>query len=114
MPRTRRCDPRYPSTMAVMVASVEPSHLEQLEAQRARFEEDGMLVIEDAVSPETIDRVREATDRIVAQGGRRGRWIGKPVSAKRRVEYRGLFNLDEAFLDLLAPPQVFPLMVAIL
>jgi ectoine hydroxylase-related dioxygenase (phytanoyl-CoA dioxygenase family) len=100
--------------MAVTVASVEPTHFAALEAQRARFEADGLLVIENAIPRETIDRVREATDRIVAEAGPRGRWIGKPVSAKRRVEYRGLFNLDEAFLALLAPPKVFPLMVALL
>jgi ectoine hydroxylase-related dioxygenase (phytanoyl-CoA dioxygenase family) len=100
--------------MAVTVAPVEQGRIEQLAAQRAKFEQDGMLVIKDAVTQETIDRVREATDRIVAEGGQRGRWIGKPVSAKRRVEYRGLFNLDEAFLDLLAPPKVFSLMVTLL
>jgi ectoine hydroxylase-related dioxygenase (phytanoyl-CoA dioxygenase family) len=100
--------------MAVTVASVEPTQFDALEAQRARFEEDGMLVIENAIPRETIDRVREATDRIVREAGPRGRWIGKPVSAKRRVEYRGLFNLDEAFLDLLAPPKVFAPIVALL
>jgi ectoine hydroxylase-related dioxygenase (phytanoyl-CoA dioxygenase family) len=100
--------------MAVTVASVEPTQFDALDAQRAKFEEDGMLVIENAISRETIDRVREATDRIVREGGPRGRWIGKPVSAKRRVEYRGLFNLDEAFLDLLAPPKVFAPIVALL
>jgi ectoine hydroxylase-related dioxygenase (phytanoyl-CoA dioxygenase family) len=100
--------------MAVTVASVEPTQFDALDAQRAKFEEDGMLVIENAIPRETIDRVREATDRIVREGGPRGRWIGKPVSAKRRVEYRGLFNLDEAFLDLLAPSKVFAPIVALL
>jgi ectoine hydroxylase-related dioxygenase (phytanoyl-CoA dioxygenase family) len=100
--------------MAIAVASVEPTQIEQLDAQRVQFEEDGLLVVKNAVSRETIDRVREATDRIVAEGGPQGKWIGKPVSAKRRVEYRGLFTLDDAFLDLLAPPKIFPLMVALL
>jgi ectoine hydroxylase-related dioxygenase (phytanoyl-CoA dioxygenase family) len=100
--------------MAGTVAPTDPTQIDPREAQRAKFEEDGMLVIEDAISRETVDRIREATDRIVAEGGPRGRWIGKPVSAKRRVEYRGLFNLDEAFLDLLAPPRVLPSIVALL
>src|SRR3954453_11409483 len=100
--------------MAVPVASVEPTQVERLEQQRATFEEDGVLVIEDAVSPGAIERIREAADRIVAQGGRQGRWIGKPVSARRRTEYRGLFNLDEAFLELLAAPKVLPLIVSLL
>jgi hypothetical protein len=73
--------------MAVTVASVEPTQFDALEAQRAKFEEDGMLVIENAIPRETIDRVREATDRIVREAGPRGRWIGKPVSAKRRVSW---------------------------
>jgi ectoine hydroxylase-related dioxygenase (phytanoyl-CoA dioxygenase family) len=43
--------------------------MDLLESLRARFEEDGVLVIPDAVSPETIARVTEATDRIVREGG---------------------------------------------
>jgi ectoine hydroxylase-related dioxygenase (phytanoyl-CoA dioxygenase family) len=98
----------------VSAPSVGGPQAELLEQQRARFEEDGMLIIKNAVPTEAIDRVREATDRIVSEGGDKGRWIGKPVSAKRRVEYRGLFNLDDAFLELLVPQTVFPLMVKIL
>jgi ectoine hydroxylase-related dioxygenase (phytanoyl-CoA dioxygenase family) len=30
------------------------------------------------------------------------------------VEYRGLFNLDDAFMEVLAPPTLFPLVVRIL
>ena len=100
--------------MSVTVAPIAAAQADLLEAQRARFEEDGLLVIENAVAAETIDRIRETTDRIVGERGPRGRWIGKPVSMKRRVEYRGLFNLDDAFLGLLAPPKVFPLVVALL
>src|SRR5688500_13388770 len=74
-----------------------------LDALVSRFNEDGYLVIEDAVSAQTIDRVREAADRIVAAGAQAGRWQGKPETAPRRVEYRGIFNLDEAFMELLAP-----------
>ncbi len=100
--------------MTVTVAPVGRLQMDLLGPQRAQFEEDGVLVVRDAVSPEAIARVTEASDRIVAEGGSQGRWIGKPVSAKRRVEYRGLFSLDDAFLELLAPPKVFPLMVALL
>jgi len=96
------------------VASVDPSQREQLDELAEQFERDGMLIIRGAVPLETIDRVRRATDRIVEEAGPAGRWTGKPVSAKRRIEYRGLFNLDDAFLGLLAPPPVFPLVVRLL
>lgn len=85
-----------------------------LDALVSRFNQDGYLVIEDAVGAQTIDRVREAADRIVATGGQAGRWQGKPETAPRRVEYRGIFNLDEAFMELLAPAAVFPVVVKIL
>ena len=78
------------------------------------FDANGYVVIEDAVSQETIERVREAADRIVAESGERGRWWGKPETAPRRVEYRGIFNLDEAFMGLLAPVKVFPLVVRLM
>lgn len=87
---------------------------EVLDEQRARFEEDGYLVVENAVPLETVERVRNAADRIVAEGKAPGMWLGKPASRKKRVEYRGLFNLDEAFLELLSPAAVFPLVVRIL
>lgn len=85
-----------------------------LDEQVAQFEEDGYIVVENAVSPEAIDRVRAAADRIVAEGAPAGRWIGKPETAPRRVEYRGLFNLDDAFMELLAPSTIFSLIVRIL
>jgi ectoine hydroxylase-related dioxygenase (phytanoyl-CoA dioxygenase family) len=106
------------ATLGLMTLATAPTQIpvdhDLLNEQAARFERDGMLIIEDAVPVETIDRVRAATDRIVAEAEQPGRWIGKAVSATRRVEYRGLFNLDEAFLDLLAPQNVFPLMVRLL
>jgi ectoine hydroxylase-related dioxygenase (phytanoyl-CoA dioxygenase family) len=98
----------------VRVHDVDAAQAAVLDAQAEQFDQDGMLIIRRAVAPETIERVRAATDRIVAEGGPAGRWIGKAVSARRRIEYRGLFNLDDAFLDLLAPPTVFPLIVRIL
>jgi Phytanoyl-CoA dioxygenase (PhyH) len=82
--------------------------------QVARFDEDGYLIIENAVPLETIERVRAAADRIVDEGAPPGRWYGKPETVPRRVEYRGLFQLDDAFMELLAPPTVFPLAVRIL
>jgi Phytanoyl-CoA dioxygenase (PhyH) len=93
---------------------VPPNAIDLIEGQRAEFEERGYLVIRDAVPPETVERVRAAADRIVADGAPPGRWHGKPESRPGRVEYRGLMNLDDAFLDLLAPPSIFPLVVRIL
>lgn len=79
-----------------------------------RFNRDGYIVIKDAIPPDVIDRVGAAADRIVAEGGVAGRWWGKPETAPRRIEYRGIINLDEAFMELLAPPKVFPLVVKIM
>jgi ectoine hydroxylase-related dioxygenase (phytanoyl-CoA dioxygenase family) len=98
----------------VSVSPVDPAQADSLEQQRAQFDRDGMLVIENAVPPETIERIRTATDRIVAEGEQAGRWIGKPASMLRRIEYRGLYNLDEAFMELLAPSTIFPLIVRLL
>ncbi len=80
----------------------------------SRFNRDGFLIVKGAVGTDVVDRVRRAADRIVEEGAEPGRWWGKPETAPRRVEYRGLFNLDEAFMDLLAPAAVFPLIVRIL
>src|SRR5688500_4882467 len=85
-----------------------------LNEQAAEFNERGMLIVRDAIPPETVERVRAAADRIVDEAETPGRWIGKAHSVNKRVEYRGLFNLDERFMDLLAPPTVFPLVVRIL
>ncbi len=54
--------------------------------QAARFEEDGYLVVEGAVSLDTVERVRAAADRIIAEGAPPGRWFGKPETAPKRVE----------------------------
>ena len=91
--------------------SIAPAELEGL---RSKFEEDGYVVIKDAVPRETIERVTAAADRIVAEGGQAGRWYGKPETQPRLIEYRGLMNLDETFLELLAPPKVLPLVVRLL
>jgi ectoine hydroxylase-related dioxygenase (phytanoyl-CoA dioxygenase family) len=93
---------------------VDPDVRARLDAQAAEFEERGMLVVRDAVPLETVEQVTAAADRIVEAAGRAGRWIGKPHSVDKRVEYRGLFNLDERFMDLLAPAAVFPLVVRLL
>jgi ectoine hydroxylase-related dioxygenase (phytanoyl-CoA dioxygenase family) len=86
----------------------------RLDEQAAEFDERGMLIIRNAVPPETIERVTAAADRIVEEAGPAGRWQGKAISVNKRVEYRGLYNLDERFMDLLTPPAVFPLIVRIL
>jgi ectoine hydroxylase-related dioxygenase (phytanoyl-CoA dioxygenase family) len=85
-----------------------------LDEQAAEFDERGMLIIRNAVAPETVERVTAAADRIVEEAGPAGRWIGKAHSVHKRVEYRGLYNLDERFMDLLRPATVFPLIVRIL
>lgn len=103
-----------PSCREMRVDRPDPAQTWLLDAQAAELERDGMIVIKEAVSRETIDQVRAAADRIVGEGNAPGRWIGKAVSAERRIEYRGLFALDEAFLKILAPPKVFPLVVRIL
>src|SRR5215216_3012524 len=88
--------------------------LDVMDEQVARFEEQGYLVIQDVLPAATVERIRAAADRIAAEGDLPGKWLGKPKSRLRRIEYRGLFNLDEAFMEILAPAKVFPLVVRIL
>ena len=96
-----------------------PAHIDtdvrdRLDEQVAQFERDGMLIIPNAVPVETIDSIRDATDKLMHDLGPAGRWHGKPASMKKRIEYRGLMNLDERFMQLLTPDTVFPLVVKIL
>ena len=49
------------------------------------FDENGYVMIKEAGSHEPIERVRDVADRIVSEGGERGRWWGKPETAPRRV-----------------------------
>jgi ectoine hydroxylase-related dioxygenase (phytanoyl-CoA dioxygenase family) len=103
-----------PDVKFMSPADVPPDVRARLDEQAAQFDEQGMLIIKNAVPSEAIERVTAASDAIVAAEGPRGRWFGKPASMKKRVEYRGLFNLDERYMDLLTPPTVFPLIVRIL
>lgn len=88
--------------------------LPELDELVKRFDEDGYVVIENAISPEVVEKVRDAGDRLVEGDSPVGRWWGKPQTAPRRVEYRGFFNLDDDFMELLAPPKVFPFVVRVL
>jgi ectoine hydroxylase-related dioxygenase (phytanoyl-CoA dioxygenase family) len=102
------------ATPTFAAPSIDTHNRARIDDQAAEFEARGMLIVRDAISPETVERVRAAADRIVAEAGPSGRWIGKAISVNKRVEYRGLFNLDERFMDLLAPAKIFPLVVRIL
>ncbi len=103
-----------PTTPAFTTPELDPEIWARLDAQAAECDKHGMLIIRDAVPPETVERVRAAADGIVEEARPAGRWVGKAHSVNKRVEYRGLFNLDERFMDLLVPPTVFPLIVRIL
>lgn len=88
-----------------------PEGLDDLVTQ---FNEDGYVVIKNAISLDAVERLRAAGDRIVEEGAPVGRWWGKPETAPRRVEYRGFFSLDDAFMELLAPPAVLPFAIRVL
>ena len=79
------------------------------EAQLRQFNDEGYLIVEDALSPDLLARLNEAVDRVEAK--RRAEQGLRPdalLSAFRTVVE------DDAFLDLLDNPKTFPLLWDIL
>ncbi len=79
------------------------------EAQLRHFNDEGYLIVEDALSPDLLARLNEAVDRVEAK--RRAEQGLRPdalLSAFRTVVE------DDAFLDLLDNPKTFPLLWDIL
>lgn len=79
------------------------------EAQLRQFNDEGYLIVEDALAPDMLARLNEAVDRVEAK--KRAEQGLKPddlLSAFRTVVE------DDAFLDLLDNPKTFPLLWDIL
>jgi ectoine hydroxylase-related dioxygenase (phytanoyl-CoA dioxygenase family) len=81
-----------------------PSCLEHrlTEDQRQHFEEHGWLQIEDALSQEQIEKLTAKTDAIHAAKVQAGH------SPQQSLFYPNFIPDDEAFLDLVAHPQILP------
>jgi ectoine hydroxylase-related dioxygenase (phytanoyl-CoA dioxygenase family) len=71
---------------------------------RERLERDGFAVVEDALAPAEVERLREAVERVRARETSNG-------DALHRL---GFVGLDDAFLELLDHPAAFPLVVDVL
>jgi hypothetical protein len=80
-------------------------------ADLADFSRDGFLVVRDALPAELVERLLEAGDRLMASPPGPGR-EDLPQYAIRTCAEPML--REDAFLELLAPPAVLPLVVAIL
>jgi ectoine hydroxylase-related dioxygenase (phytanoyl-CoA dioxygenase family) len=63
------------------------------------FKTKGYLVVPDALSPETVVRVREAVDRLAGAGLKPGQIT---------INIADILGQDDAFLDLIDCPRVFP------
>jgi ectoine hydroxylase len=63
------------------------------------FTHKGYLVVPDALSPEVLERTRAAVDRIVADNPRPGQLT---------INIADILGRDDAFLDLIDCPRVFP------
>jgi ectoine hydroxylase-related dioxygenase (phytanoyl-CoA dioxygenase family) len=71
---------------------------------RRELEERGFAVVEGALAPEHVARLREAVDRVRAREGTNG-------AALHRL---GFVGLDDAFVELLDHPATFPLVADVL
>jgi ectoine hydroxylase-related dioxygenase (phytanoyl-CoA dioxygenase family) len=78
------------------------------EAQRREFNETGLLIVEDALSPERIDRLTKATDRIYAKQLEAGHERAKALF------YPNLIADDPLFLELVDHERTLPVVWGIL
>jgi ectoine hydroxylase-related dioxygenase (phytanoyl-CoA dioxygenase family) len=78
------------------------------EEQRRRFERDGILVVEDALSPERVARLVAAVDRVYEQALRDG------TGPHEHWNIRNCIAADPLFLDLVDQPNILPLVVGLL
>ena len=79
--------------------------------QLTEFASEGFLVVRDALPAELVERLVHAGDRLMDSNVAPGR-EDRPEYAIRTC--REPMQLDETFLELLAPPTVLPLIVRIL
>lgn len=77
------------------------------QAQRYFFEANGYLVIEDALAPDELARVRAAADEAEARWRSDTTWGG--VRRPDLEQVMGILEYSPLFLDLAENPRVFPL-----
>lgn len=79
-----------------------------LAERRAEFEEQGYVVVEDALDASTVARLLAAVDRVWDRHLRLG------ATHRDDLHQFGFVGLDESFLDLLDHPATFPLVCRLL
>ncbi|MGH2350769.1 MAG: phytanoyl-CoA dioxygenase family protein, partial [Chloroflexota bacterium] len=79
------------------------------EAQASSFEENGYLVVRNALDAAMLARVTSAVDRVFERGVRE-----EGLNRAGAYEKRNAIGLDDAFLDLLVWPATVPLVPQLL
>ena len=77
--------------------------------QKAAFDRDGFLLVRDALSPELLERVLAASDRLFEEG-----LLQEGLSARNHWQMRNCIGADPVFLEILDNPSVLPLVAGIL
>ncbi|MCZ7646319.1 MAG: phytanoyl-CoA dioxygenase family protein [Planctomycetota bacterium] len=83
-------------------------HQPLTDAQRRCFNEEGYLIVRNALDPETVARLVEAGDRLVASARLKDRQRSK---CGHFDGFRNAIAMDDAFLPLLTQPTTVPLVV---
>ena len=80
--------------------------------QRQSFAEDGFLVVPNALSPEAVDRLVEASDRLAGSFLTKPEMVGRPEY--NHLDLRPGLLREEALFDLVANSSTVPLVVQLL
>jgi ectoine hydroxylase len=80
-----------------------------LAEQKARFDQDGFLVLRNVLDARLVDRLISAADRLSAEGVSRD-----GLSERRHWQKRSCLPDDPAFLELVDHPNILPVVAAIL
>jgi ectoine hydroxylase-related dioxygenase (phytanoyl-CoA dioxygenase family) len=78
--------------------------------QRRHFDEQGYLIVRNAVDDETMTRLIEAGDRLIGSD----RTENRQKSNERYDGFRNVISLEDAFIPLLTNPKTVPLIVQLL
>lgn len=81
-------------------------------AQRQSFDEDGFLVVRNALSPDAVERVLEAGDRLARSFLDKAELPGRPYY--NLLDLRPGLLLEKPFMDLVAHSATVPLVVQLL
>jgi len=73
--------------------------------EKGRFERDGYLIVENALTSKEVDRLLEVTDRVHQQGRFR---LAGDKDMPDRIDHVNFFGMDQAFMDLVDHPRTFP------